>query len=307
MDDPEWGDERSFLSLRAVGDENWISDDTLQVRPGGRYEAWISFHNDALAGSESVSRETRVSATLPATVDGRERATGVVTSGTAEPPKVWRSLVVATSGSPVAIRIASDTAKLYTKRVPAGIPVPAGELFSPRGVLVGCDGMTGDVTGEDDCRGEVRFEFVADQPGFTVTQRAAERGSKQYEYTPRVRPGGELDIKVKYENTGTMQQDDVIIKYSLPGELVYVRGTTAVSNSTTGNEWRQIDNDGVVRRGVNLGSFAPEAALYLRLTVRVTQTAGSRCGTNRVLGTATAETHNGSKSHELAVEIDRAC
>jgi uncharacterized repeat protein (TIGR01451 family) len=248
-----------------------------------------------------------VSATLPATVDGRERATAVVTSGTAEPPAVWRSLVLATSGRPVAIRIASDTAKLYTRRVPAGIPVPAGDLFSSRGVLVGCDGMTGDVTGEDDCRGEVRFEFVADQPDFTVTQRAAERGSKQYEYTPRVRPGGELDIKVKYENTGTTQQNDVIIRYELPDQLVYVPGTTTVANSATDGKWQPIDDDGLVRQGLNLGSYAPGGVLYVRLTVRVADAADLRCGTNRLLGTATAETRIRKKLHELTVEIERAC
>jgi uncharacterized repeat protein (TIGR01451 family) len=307
IDDPIAGDERSFLALRVVGDETWTFGGPLQVQAGGRYEASISFHNDVRPDSPSVSRDTRVAATLPATVDGRERINAVVTSGTAEPPWVSRSLVIATLSSAVAIRIATETTKLYTRRAPAGIPVQAGELFSQRGVLVGCDGMTGDVTGEDDCRGEVRFQFVADQPNFTVTQRAAKHASNRYEYAPRATTGDELDLKIKYKNTGTVQQDNVVIKYELPNQLSSVPGTTFLANDATGGKWRYTDNDGVIRRGLNLGSHAPDSASYVRLTVLVARDADLRCGINQIVGTATAETENGSKSHQLTIEIERAC
>jgi uncharacterized repeat protein (TIGR01451 family) len=306
-DDPVMGDERFFLRLRRVGAEEWISAGSLSVEVGGRYEGVVSFRNDTAGGSARTSRQTRVAMTLPAVVDGRAHATATVSSGTADPPEVWRWLVLAASGPAVLIRIVPGSSSLHTARVPAGVPLPAEELFSESGVLVGCDGTTGELTGEDDCRGEVRFQFAVDQPDFTVTQLSAARGTTQYTNVPRMTTGHELDIKVKYKNTGTVQQDDVVIKYALPAELTYIPGTTAVANSTTDGKWSPIENDAVVERGINLGSYAPGGVSYLRLSVRVTDGTDLRCGANQVVGVATAETHNGSKSQKSTIEIERTC
>ncbi|WP_170067884.1 hypothetical protein [Lentzea guizhouensis] len=185
--------------------------------------------------------------------------------------------------------------------------MPVEELFSVPGALVGCDGPTGDVTGEDDCRGEVRFQFAVDQPDFTVTQLAASRGTTQYTSVRRMRTDEELDIKVKYKNTGTIQQDDVVIKHALPAELTYIPGTTSVANSSTSNKWQKIDSNAVVERGINLGSHAPDGASYVRLSVRVSGHAQLRCGINQTVGVATAETQNGSKSQKSTIEIERTC
>jgi hypothetical protein len=306
-DDLSTGDERNFLSLRDTGNGSWSADRVLTASAGGRYEAQINFHNDA-ASPGQVSRGTRVSAQLPATVSGRERITAMVTSGNAEPPAVWRSLVVANSaGSPVAIRIVPGTARLYTGRAPAGVPVSADELFSQRGVLVGCAGPTGDVSGEDDCRGYVRFEFVADQPNFTITQQAAKSGTKQWEYSPQVGVEDRVDFKIQYQNTGTTRQNDVVIKYEMPEHLSFVRGTTMLSASSTKSAWTPVNDDGIIGRGINIGSYLPTGNAYVRLTAQVSDVEGLRCGSNQLSGRVTAETNNGSKSQQLTVEVDKKC
>jgi uncharacterized repeat protein (TIGR01451 family) len=230
-----------------------------------------------------------------------------VSSGTAEPPEVWRWLVLAASGPAVLIRAVPGSSSLHTARIPAGVSLPADELFSERGVLVGCDGATGDLTGEDDCRGEVRFQFAVDQPDFTVTQLAAARGTTRYSNAPRMTTDDELNIKVEYKNTGTIQQNAVMIKYALPDELTYIPGTTAVASSATDSKWVTIANDAVVQGGINVGSYAPNGNSYVRLAVRVGGRAGLRCGANQVVGVATVETDNGSKSQKSTIEIERTC
>ncbi|WP_191296738.1 hypothetical protein [Lentzea cavernae] len=306
-DDPAAGDERSFLSVRTKDAEDWTTSGSLVLEPGGQYEASISVHNDARPGTGAASTETRVQAQLPATVDGRERISAVLTSGSAEPPSVWRSLVLASSEHPVLIRIVPDSAVLRTGRLPQGLALSAEDLFSKRGVLIGCDGLTGNITGEDDCRAEVRFRFVADHPNFTITQRVAKRGSGNYEYTPRVTPADELDIKVKYENTGTIQQDDVVIRIELPSRFEPITGTTHVANSSTEGKWTRIDGDEVTRRGVNLGSYAVNGVSYVRTSIRIVDHAELSCGTNAIVSRAVVETQNGSKSHDLTVEVERPC
>ncbi|WP_143086759.1 hypothetical protein [Lentzea flaviverrucosa] len=301
------GDERFFLRLRGVGAKKWVSAGSLPVEVGSRYEGTIRFRNDNADRAAGLSRQTRVSMMLPAVVDGRAHATATVSSGSADPPEVWRWLVLASSGSAVLIRVVPNSASLHTTRIPAGVSLPVGELFSESGALVGCDGPTGDVTGEDDCRGEVRFQFAVDQPDFAVSQLAAARGTTQYTNARRMTTDGELDVKVKYKNTGTIQQDDVVIKYALPTELTYIPGTTTVANSATDGKWQKIDDNAVVERGINLGSYAPDGVSYVRLSVRVSGQAQLRCGVNRAVGVATAETRNSSKSQKSTIEIERTC
>ncbi|GLY51441.1 hypothetical protein Lesp01_50970 [Lentzea sp. NBRC 102530] len=264
-DDTVAGDERFFLHLREVDTEEWVSAGSLPVKVGSRYEGMIRFRNDNADSAAAPSRQTRVSMMLPAVGDGRAHATATVSSGSADPPQVWRWLVLASSGPAVLIRIVPNSASLHTTRLPTSVSLPVEELFSEPDALVGCDGPTGDVTGEDNCRGEVRFQFAVDQPDFTVTQLAATRGTTEYTSVRRMRTDNELDIKVKYTNTGTIQQDDVVIKYELPAELTYIPGTTSVANSATDGKWQKIDSNAVVKRGINLGSYAPDGASYVRV------------------------------------------
>ncbi|WP_020660849.1 hypothetical protein [Amycolatopsis benzoatilytica] len=304
-DDPVSGDERSFLALREAGHNDWSSEQPLPLKAGGRYQARIEIHNDAPG---RTSRGTRVAAQLPATVAGRERVSAIATSADAEPPAVWRSLVVTTSeAGPVALRIVPDSARLYTGRTPAGVALPAGDLFSDPGVLIGCDGPTGNLTGDSDCHAEVRFEFVADQPNFTISQLAAHSGTAQYQYALAVEPEDKVDIKIKYSNTGSTVQNDVVVKYVLPPDFGYVAGTTALSATSTNNEWTPVESDEITHDGINIGSYSPGGGAYLRITMQAAKSEVFACGTTRLSGKAVAETANGAKTQPLTLELTRNC
>jgi hypothetical protein len=139
-DDPEIGDERRFLQLHEVGAKGGIRDQDFALQPGRTYEGYVNFHNNASAASpDQTSYDSRISVQLPATVSGRERASAIIRSGTADPPAIWRSLVLTVpADSPVAIRIVPGAAMMYTGRIPSGVPIAEGDLFSDRGALVGC-------------------------------------------------------------------------------------------------------------------------------------------------------------------------
>lgn len=306
-DNPRYGDERNFLSVEDVSTGRWQADGDVDVEPGETYEASVFFRNDGAPGEAGASIGTRVRAQLPATVKGRERISGLLQSDNAATPLVWRSLVLAApADKPVAIRIVPHSSKMFTKSAPKGMTMPADELFSDAGALVGCSTTDGIVTSEDDCEGYVRFRFVADQPNFVVSQAVAPTDSDSPGNGMRFEAGTRVTYKIRYQNTGTTQQNNVVLKEELPDGFRYVRGSTNVATGSTDGKWKKTD-DGVTQDGINVGSYAPGGGAYVKFTALLPDGKHQDCGLTSATGTASARTQNGTKSTPLVILIEKKC
>ncbi|MEV7221941.1 hypothetical protein AB0N98_18920 [Streptomyces sp. NPDC093681] len=305
-DNPRHGDERNFLSVTevATGQRHVGGDVTLQ--PGQTYEATVFFRNDADPGTQAASTGTRVRATLPATVKGRERISAFLQSDNAEPTLLWQSLALAApADSPVVVRIVPDSARVYTEAIPKGVSLPTDELFSEAGTLIGCSAQDGVLTGARQCEGRVQFRFVADQPNFVISQ-AVSRAGETSSSDLRFEPGTRVTFKMHYRNTGTTQQDNVVLRSELPASFRYVSGSAHVSTPLTDNKWEKA-GDGITEDGLNLGSYAPDGGAYVKFTAVLPGADDVDCGLTSTTTTALARTANGTKSVESVILVEKKC
>ncbi|MFD9934087.1 hypothetical protein ACFWZ6_13230 [Streptomyces massasporeus] len=306
-DNPRHGDERNFLSVTEVATGQRPVDGDVALQPGQTYEATVFFRNDVAAGTQAgASTGTRVRATLPATVQGRERISAFLQSDNSEPALLWQSLALtAPAHSPVAVRIVPDSARVYTEAAPEGVTLPTEEVFSEAGTLIGCSAQDGVLTGARQCEGRVQFRFVAVQPNFVISQavsRAGETGRSRLRFTA----GTRVTFKMHYRNTGTMQQDNVVLRSELPASYRYVSGSTNVSTSRTGGKWTKV-RDGVTEDGLNLGSYAPGEGAYVKFTAVLPDAEDVDCGLTSTTSTAMARTENGTKSVESVLLVEKKC
>ncbi|MEU5098500.1 hypothetical protein [Streptomyces sp. NPDC020996] len=307
-DNPSYGDERNFLAVEEVSTGRWQTDGDVALKPGHTYEASIFFRNDAAPGTRAgASTGTKVRAQLPATVQGRERISGLLQSDNAAVPLMWNSLVLTTpADQPVAIRIVPHSSAMFTKATPEGLALPAEELFSEAGTLVGCSTRDGIVTGEKKCEGYVRFRFAADQPNFVVSQAVTPAGAHRHDSGLRFKAEARVTYTIQYRNTGTTQQDSVVLKEELPEDFRYVRGSTSIATSTTGGKWKKT-NDGVTQSGINVGSYAPGANVYIRFTTLLPDRNSLKCGLTSTTSTASAITQNGMESTPSVILVEKKC
>ncbi len=306
-DNPRHGDERTFLSVTEVATGQRHVGGDVALQPGQTYEATVFFRNDVAPGTQAgASTGTRVRATLPATVKGRELISAFLQSDNAEPALLWQSLALAApADSPVAVRIVPDSARVYTEAAPKGVTLPTEELFSEAGTLIGCSAQDGVLTGARQCEGRVQFRFVADQPNFVISQavsRAGETGTSGL----RFEAGTRVTFKMHYRNTGTTQQDNVVLRSELSASFRYVSGSTNVSTSRTDGKWTKV-GDGVTEDGFNLGSYVPGGGAYLKFTAVLPDAEDVDCGLTSTKSTAMARTENGTKSVKSAILVEKRC
>ncbi|WP_399879982.1 hypothetical protein ACGH7X_00095 [Streptomyces sp. BBFR51] len=306
-DNPRHGDERNFLSVTEVATGQRYVGGDVTLQPGQTYEATVFFRNDADPGTQTgVSTGTRVRATLPARVKGRERISAFLQSDSAEPARLWQSLALATpADTSVSVRIVPDSARIYTEAAPKGVSLPTDELFSEAGTLIGCSAQDGVLTGARQCEGRVRFRFVADRPNFVISQAVSQAGETVTSGL-RFEVGTRVTFKMHYRNTGTTQQNNVVLRSELPASFRYVSASTSFSTSRTDSKWKKTE-DGVTEDGLNLGSFDPGGGAYLKFTAVLPDEEDVDCGLTNTTSTALARTPNGTKSAESVILVEKKC
>lgn len=313
-DNPTHGDERNFVQIKEASAANSTYGENVTLTPGKEYEVYVYYHNNASSNLndensqfKGIAKDAFMRVQMPATVAAGEKAriTGFVGASNANPAQVWDE-AYGTSASAVALRYVPDSAVIHSNGAVNGKKLP-NNLYTS-GTPLGYDALNGNLPGCNEFAGYVTFKFKVDQPNFEVSKEVSKSGENKYAETVNVLPGGEVEYKIKYKNTGTMQQDNVIIKDKLPAGMSYVNGSTQVSNSKTNNEWSPIADNNVVGRGINIGSYAPGAAAYVKFKAKVTSADKlEKCGVNTLVNTATAETENGSKSDTANVTVTKEC
>jgi uncharacterized repeat protein (TIGR01451 family)/LPXTG-motif cell wall-anchored protein len=313
-DNPTHGDERNFVQIKEASAANSTYGENVTLTPGKEYEVYVYYHNNASSNLndensqfKGIAKDAFMRVQMPATVAAGEKAriTGFVGASNANPAQVWDE-AYGTSASAVALRYVPDSAVIHSNGAVNGKKLP-NNLYTT-GTPLGYDALNGNLPGCNEFAGYVTFKFKVVQPNFEVTKQVSKSGENKYAETVNVQPGGEVEYKINYKNTGTMQQDNVVIKDKLPAGMSYVNGSTQVSNATTNNQWTPIANDAVVARGINLGSYAPGGGVYVKFKAKVAAADKlEKCGVNTLVNTATAETENGSKSDTANVTVTKEC
>ena len=313
-DNPTHGDERNFVQIKEASASNTTYGETVDLQPGKDYEVYVYYHNnaasnlnDATHSYKGIAQNAFMRIQMPATVKSGEKAriTGFVGASNSNPGQVWDEVYANASGN-YSLRYVENSATIHSNGAVNGKTLPS-TLYTT-GTSLGYDALDGKLPGCNQYAGYVTFKFHVDQPNFEISKQVSKSGENKYAEDVAALPGEEVEYKIKYKNTGTTQQNDVVIKDKLPAGIVYVSGSTEVSNSATDNKWTAITNDNIVGSGINIGSYAPGGAAYIKFKAKVTNnTSLEKCGVNTLVNTATAETNNGNKSDTANVTVSKTC
>ncbi len=309
-DNPSYGDERNFFRIKDAEANNSAYADEVKVEPGKTYEGYIYFHNnasktfnDAAHNYSGIAKNVSLRVNMPNTVTAgaKARINAYISADNANPKEVWDEAYM-TADTAVAIRYVPGSAKIFNGGALNGQGI--ADSFLTSGAQLGYD-TWGTIPGCNEFAGYVTFKFVADKPNFTIQKQVSETGKNDWKDSLTVQPGQTVDYLLSYKNTGTTQQDNVILKDKLPAGMTYVAGSTSVANSANPNGAK--GDDGVTTTGINYGSYAPNGNLFVKFSAKVPSADKLKCGKNALVNTVTVTTPNGSKTDEVTVEVTTEC
>lgn len=311
---PTQGDERNFVQIKDASAPNATYGENVNLQAGKDYEVYVFYHNnaasnlnDAANNYRGIARGAFMRVQMPATVKAGDKAriTAFVGASNANPGQVWDE-AYGTAASDFALRYVPGSAVIYSNGAVNGKTLP-DNLYTT-GTPLGYDQLNGDLPGCNQYAGYVTFRIRVDQPNFDVQKTVSKAGTNQYQEQVTALPNEEVEYKIQYKNTGTTQQDNVVIKDALPAGVTYVNGSTQIANSKTNGQWSPVSDNGVVSGGINIGSYAPNGNAYVKFKAKIADNSKlANCGLNTLVNTATAETPNGSKNDTASVVVSKKC
>lgn len=280
-DHPQLGDSTNFFRVAEVneaGDFLTIPTPHIVVEPGRIYRGMIWVSNDAdPKHSDAVATNVRVRVKGEGRFTGSARLTAEVRADNIEQAVIWDSSVIALPApdSSVALRIIPNSAALWsTQSTQHRTALDTDGLFS-EGVLIGADGRTdGLLPPEQDSQALVTFDFVLDKPDFTVMLEArpflpGEDVQEPYRERIELEPGEVIEMRVRYKNTGTVQQDNLRLELlRLPKAFHYYDDTIEICNRKTGGKWKTFKPDPDSFGYYSLGSYAPGGECLVRFRIK---------------------------------------
>lgn len=311
-DNADVGDERNFVRVRESGVGNYTDNANLQA--GKSYDVMVYYHNNASSGLNAsgagIAKDVLLRMQMSANVAANSKTdiAGFITSSNAKPSEVYdtASLTNPSAGT-MDLSFVAGSAKVTSNGAVNGATLP-DSVFTT-GAKLGFDALNGKVPGCNEFSGYVIFKVKAHQPNFTVTKQVQKTGESGWKESVDVKPGDSVNYLVTYKNTGTTNQNNVVLKDTLPQGMSYVSGTTSVANATNPNGLvLDAASDKVTTTGTNIGNYAPGAAAYIKYTAKVA--ANDKlplCGPNKLVNKAEIQTDNGNKEDTATVKVPKEC
>lgn len=313
-DNPMQGDERNFVQIKDVTAGGQFVENVNLV-PGHEYQVYSFYHNnassslnDAAHNYKGIAKDAQMRIQMPATVQSNQSAqiSGVVSASNANPVQVWDEAYGKATSGDVVLRYVQNSATIHNNGATNGQKLP-NELLTT-GTNLGYNTLDGTLPGCNQYSGYVTFNFTVGQPNFEVTKQVAPMGSNAFAKSATVKPGDEVQYKIQYKNTGTTDQENVVIRDQLPAGVTYVAGTTQMASSATNGQYAAV-SDNVTKDGINIGYYAANGGnAYVKFTAKVADNSQlDKCGVNTLINTAFAQTPNGTKSDTANVVVSKDC
>lgn len=294
---PQLGDERNFVRIREVADGTKFGDEvTLEM--GKTYEVYIYYHNNADAHDVGktaigIADGASVKSSFPATVKKGEKATVTATifASDTNPLSVWDGAYMMPSRD-LYLRYVPGTAIIHNGGELNGQSIGPDYLFGD-GALLGYNKFSGILPGCNEYAGYITYQIFADAPDFTI-QKSLVGDSDT------VKAGDEVTFKIRYENTGTMNQLNVVVKDTLPEGLSYIPGSTILYNNNL-TDGKAVNDDIVAESGMNIGDYAGSSG-WAEIVYKAKVGDSVKCG-DKLTNSAIISTTDGNKTASVTLTV----
>lgn len=311
-DNPAYGDERNFVRVKdASASDSTYSDNTTLVS-GHQYTVYVYYHNNAASNlngtnfnGTGVAKDVALRMEMPSVVSAGQSGdiNGYISASNASPATVWDSASV-TATTDTALRFVPGSATIHNFGATNGSTLP--DSLMTTGTPLGYNSLNGVIPGCNEYSGYVVFNIKAEVPNFNVTKQVSAHGAGNWQSSINANVGDTVDYRVQYQNTGDVEQDNVIMKDTLPTGETYVADSTSIANSTTNGQWSAVSSNELVNGGINIGDYSPNGNAYLKYSAKITDTS-LVCGTKTYTNSVSANTENGSKSASANVVVTVPC
>jgi len=308
LNNPNIGDERNFVGIRESGTTNQWSD-TMNVEKGKAYTVRMYVHNNAASNLNLVAENVTAKFNLPTTTGKSIQVNGFLDSTNATPNEVYDHATF-TNAEDFNLAYTSGTLKYENNAFgAAGVALPES-IFTSAGTLLGYDKLDGRIPGCFQYAGYVTFQVkpqFAATSTFTMSKLVSKHGDNKWVETYAAQPGEVVDYLIQYKNVGTVQQDSVTFRDTLPTDMTYVNGSTTFGNTKTPAGTKASDNiaNGT---GINVGSYAAGANAWAIFSAKVPANDQlATCGANTLVNTAKVTTGGGSIEDTANVTVPKEC
>lgn len=309
-DTRNYGDTRNFLQVKEKDGPQAKFTDHLNGVPGKTYTAMIYYENSASPSTAERAENVSLRVQAPATFTGAGELTALISADNTRPKEVWDGAVIQLpdAQTSVALRYVPGTAVVHSRGDVDGKQLPTS-LFAG-GAKLGCKSFDGVLDGTGECAGYVTFDFVLDQPNFTVTTLASSSTPLALAPSVEAHLGDTVTIRTLYKNTGTTIQNDVVLRIvDLPLGMQLADSPVLVANSATDGRYQPLPGDSGARlaaRGLNVGSYAPGGTCYIKFSARIVEVPGhdfAQDGQVYRYPLLAAETNNGIKQGGVKILV----
>ena len=304
---PSLGDERNFVRIREAGVGNYV--DKIQLQPGKEYEVYTYVHNNAKdslnESGKGIALDVRLKAQVPATLKAGEESAVVSTISAlnSNPKSVWDEAYISSS-SAVALRYVPSSAKFHSNGKANGSTL-ATSMFT-NGTFLGYNSLDGIMPGCTQYSAYVIYKIKVDQPNFEMSKTVSAANKNTFVKSMKSQAGAEVDYKVTYKNTGTVVQNNVVLKDTLPKGVALIAGSGNLVNNANPNGLKVSDNM-FAAAGMNIGNYSPGVGAAVTYRVKIGVAKDLVCGTNKLNNVASANTDNGKKEDNAVVEVEVDC
>lgn len=253
---PEFGDERKFVGIRKItnGACTPVSVSTapyvesINIEKASTYEVRIYYHNNSdpkTVGKKAIgiADGAGIRSYFPSILkaEKKDSISATIMAGDTEPTEVSSSVKIIAE-SDCYLRYIPGTAVFHNKGELNGKSVGPKYLFGV-GSLIGFNKLSGLIPGGEEYAGFITYRLFSDYPDFEVSLSAKKQNSSNIYL-----------VKVHYKNTGTMNQNNVVIKAIIEPGMTYLAGSSVLSNNNLNR--KKINDDVAFELGVNIGDYA---------------------------------------------------
>lgn len=309
---PNYGDERNFLSVRDLDRKEWDKankngwTDTMTLKEGHTYEAKLYVHNNAAANLKLVATNVRAHLNLPvkeSTFSRQFEVNAFLWSDNARPNEIWDNIVLK-SDRDFHVKVVSQ--KYFNNARPekttSGFDL-GSELTSATGrgtgALLGYDKMDGKIPGCFAYDGYVSIKFkpvyrVVPKPDFDVSKSVNKSTAA---------PSDVIKYTLSFKNTGNANLHDVVLNDALPKQLSVVKDSVKSTTQFTGN----------VVDGLKLSMVKPGEVVNITFDAKV-KADTLKCGDNIVTNSVSASSKEVAKedksklsNNTVSTKVVKAC
>ncbi len=282
INSPAYGNEENFAQIAPFSSSanpiNASYANSAQAIPGQQYWVRLLVHNDANQnlnclpihdsstlndctqvdlGSPSIAINTSARIAIAQGVSNGVQVMGYIDASNATPNEVWDSVLLSNSNQAFSVSYVPGSAYIYNKAFPTGLQL-SDNIFSPSGTLIGYNAMNGILPGCFNFAGYIYVRVQVNAPALKIQKLVRNNTSSTWSKAINANKGDNIQWKITYQDTGTLNDYNLTLKDVLPSGLNIVPGSIKWYDQFNNGT---VQNDNSLNQGLDLGNYAPSATL----------------------------------------------